>query len=90
MLLQSITVPNEWSGDLFRGVSWIHKYIFPGSMIPAMSEIEGVISEISALEIRNVEPIGQHYARTLQLWREQFFAEIDRVRVVPAVRQRPV
>lgn len=52
---------------------WIDKYIFPGGYIPAMSE---VLSGLAKHDLRlfDLENIGIHYAKTLDVWLERFEA----------------
>ena len=50
---------------------WIGKYIFPGSYIPAMSEVLAEI-ERSDLIVTDVEVWRTHYIKTLQAWRDKF------------------
>ncbi|MEM7072822.1 MAG: cyclopropane-fatty-acyl-phospholipid synthase family protein [Pseudomonadota bacterium] len=49
---------------------WIHDYIFPGGYIPAVSEVAQAIEESPVRLIKLYTLPGRHYARTLQLWRE--------------------
>jgi len=81
MALQTITVPDRAFEDLRDGVNWIQKYIFPGGMLPSLAEIERSIQRTN-LVISAVEDIGLNYVRTLQLWRERFFANLDAVRAL--------
>lgn len=64
----------------FRGPSpnnpWIEKYIFPGGMIPALSQITPAI-ERAGLIMTDVEILRLHYAETLKAWRERFLAHWD-------------
>jgi cyclopropane-fatty-acyl-phospholipid synthase len=52
--------------------TWIQKYIFPGGLLPSVEAIENVVGEHTSLAVAEVAPMGQHYAHTLRLWREQF------------------
>ena len=52
--------------------TWIHKYIFPGGLLPSVEAIEQVVAGHTNLAVANVSPMGPHYAHTLRLWREQF------------------
>ena len=52
--------------------TWIHKYIFPGGLLPSVEAIEQVVGDHSSLTVTDVAPIGQHYAHTLRLWRAKF------------------
>ena len=54
--------------------TWIHKYIFPGGLLPSTEAIEDVLSHHTTLHTSDVAAIGPHYAHTLRLWREQFLA----------------
>jgi cyclopropane-fatty-acyl-phospholipid synthase len=73
--LQAITMPHERmlaSRDTF---TWIHKYIFPGGLIPSVTAIEQSAFTSSSLRIVDRFAFGQHYAETLRLWRERFEAQ---------------
>ena len=54
--------------------TWIHKYIFPGGMLPSTDAIRQVLREHTSMHVTNIRPMGPHYAHTLRLWREQFVA----------------
>jgi cyclopropane-fatty-acyl-phospholipid synthase len=58
--------------------AWIEKYIFPGGLIPALSEIAPAV-ERSGLIVTDLEIMRLHYAETLKAWRERFAANRDRV-----------
>ena len=77
--LQAITMPHDRmvaSRDTF---TWIHKYIFPGGLIPSVTAIEQSVFAHTSLRITDRFAFGQHYAETLRLWREQFEAHADQV-----------
>jgi cyclopropane-fatty-acyl-phospholipid synthase len=70
--LQAITMPHDRmvaSRDTF---TWIHKYIFPGGLIPSVKAIEQCAFGETSLRITDRFAFGQHYAETLRLWRERF------------------
>ena len=50
---------------------FIHKYIFPGADLPALSEITPVI-ERTGFYMTDVEILRLHYAETLRHWYERF------------------
>ena len=54
--------------------TWIHKYIFPGGLLPSHRAIEEVLAEHTDLRVTRTFSMGLHYAHTLRLWREQFLA----------------
>ena len=59
--------------------TWIHKYIFPGGLLPSVEAIEQVVAEHTDLSVTAVNPLGPHYGHTLRLWREKFLASWDEV-----------
>ena len=70
------------SSDLKHEVDFIKRYIFPGSCIPSVTAMLQSISQKTDLRLFHLEDITPHYARTLRSWRENFFANIDRVRAM--------
>jgi cyclopropane-fatty-acyl-phospholipid synthase len=59
--------------------TWIHKYIFPGGMLPSARAIEQVARDHTTLRVSAVAAMGQHYAHTLRLWRSRFLASWPQV-----------
>jgi cyclopropane-fatty-acyl-phospholipid synthase len=80
MVLQTITMPHERYLATRTAYTWIHKYVFPGGLIPSPEAIARACADAAALRIRRRIAIGSHYVRTLELWRERFLAGADRVR----------
>ncbi|WP_020139852.1 SAM-dependent methyltransferase [Streptomyces sp. 351MFTsu5.1] len=77
--LQAITMPHERmlaSRDTF---TWIHKYVFPGGLIPSTEAIEQTARDHTALRLARRDAFGAHYAETLRLWRERFTERADEV-----------
>lgn len=54
-----------------RGNAFIEKYIFPGGVIPALSQVIPAV-ERAGLILTDVEVLTLHYAETLKAWRERF------------------
>ncbi len=50
---------------------WIEKYIFPGSYIPALSEVLPALERAGFL-VADIEILRLHYAETLKEWRRRF------------------
>ena len=50
---------------------WIHKYIFPGGVNPALSQISKAVEQ-SALMMTDLEVLRLHYAFTLHHWQLRF------------------
>jgi cyclopropane-fatty-acyl-phospholipid synthase len=70
--LQAITIAHERLVATRTSYSWIHKYIFPGGLIPSITSIEQNLAAHTTLRIEESHAIGRHYARTLEHWRTRF------------------
>lgn len=80
MLIQAITMADHAFDRHKREVDFIKRYIFPGSCIPSVSAIGKSIASATDLRLSHLEELTPHYAKTLEAWRRNFFANIDRVR----------
>lgn len=81
-LIQAITIADQRYESAIRSVDFIQRYIFPGSNIPSNTAMLNSITKASDLRLIDLEDIGLHYATTLRLWRENFFANIEAVRAL--------
>jgi cyclopropane-fatty-acyl-phospholipid synthase len=70
--LQAITIAHDRLMATRRSYTWIHKYVFPGGIIPSIRAISDNLAAHTGLSIVERRDLGPHYARTLALWREQF------------------
>lgn len=80
--LQTILMRHDGFAAARNSWTWIHKYIFPGGMIPSMEAIEGVLRTSTKLRILQRHHFGHSYAETLATWREKFRSEelaVDRL-----------
>jgi cyclopropane-fatty-acyl-phospholipid synthase len=77
--LQAITMPHDRMLATRRSYTWIHKYVFPGGIIPSLTAIADNLQEHTRLSIVERRDLGPHYARTLRLWRERFLANWSRL-----------
>ncbi len=82
MLLQAITIRDQFYDQARRSVDFIKRFIFPGSFIPSVKAIGDSVERATDLKIFHMEDIGPHYARTLKLWRERFLARQSEVRAL--------
>ena len=80
MFLQTIALREQEIRDYRKRVDWIQTYIFPGSELASVVEIGRSLLRSGQLRVKNAESIGQHYAKTLSLWRERFFRRLADVR----------
>ena len=57
--------------------SFANTLIFPGGCLPSLEVIQRCIAKQTDLSTVWLEEIGDHYARTLELWRGRFLANAD-------------
>lgn len=81
-LLQAITIDDKRYEKAKNNIDWIQRYIFPGACLPSTKALLHASSNNSDLEMKHLEDITPHYAKTLQLWRNNFFRNIDQVRAL--------
>ena len=72
--LQFITVPDCRHVQLRRGVDWIQKHIFPGSLLLSLGRVNQTFSRTGDLTLHELEDLGASYAKTLHVWWERFNA----------------
>jgi cyclopropane-fatty-acyl-phospholipid synthase len=77
--LQFITVPDRRHAQLRRGVDWIQKHIFPGSLLLSLGRVNDAFNRTSDLTLHELEDLGASYAKTLHVWWERFNAKLDAV-----------
>jgi cyclopropane-fatty-acyl-phospholipid synthase len=77
--LQAITMPHDRMIATQASYTWIHKYIFPGGIIPSVTAIEQSVAKNTSLRVRAFKDFGLDYARTLRKWRETFTARSKEV-----------
>jgi len=80
MALQAIIIDDQAYEAQIKSVDFIRRYIFPGGFIPSVAAITSSLATVTDLLLFHFEDLTPHYARTLQVWRERFFANIDAVR----------
>jgi cyclopropane-fatty-acyl-phospholipid synthase len=79
MGLQTITMPHRRYLASRHAYGWIHKYIFPGGLIPSREAIDRSLRDASTLGVTHAAEIGHHYATTLRHWRTRFLEQRERV-----------
>jgi cyclopropane-fatty-acyl-phospholipid synthase len=80
--IQTITITDQRYEKAKHSVDFIQRYIFPGSCIPSLTALQNSITKSSDLKIFQVRDIGDHYARTLALWRVAFFKRLSEVKAL--------
>ena len=78
--LQAITIPDQRYDCYRKSVDFIQKHIFPGGCLPSLGAMSGAVGRVTDLQFVHVEDFAEHYARTLESWRERFHANIDSIR----------
>ena len=70
--VQMITVPDCRYSSLKKGVDWIQRHIFPGSLLLSVGRINQVLMKTGDLFMHDLEDLGADYARTLSTWHDNF------------------
>ncbi len=81
-VLQAISIPDRRFASYARHGDWIQKHVFPGGLLASLHHATGAMMEAGTLAVHHLEDMGGHYARTLELWREAFLSNRDRVRAL--------
>jgi cyclopropane-fatty-acyl-phospholipid synthase len=82
LAIQVITCPDSRFEDLRKGVDWIQKYIFPGSLLPSLAAINKAVNRTTDLTLVDLKDIGLHYASTLIHWRIKFNANLSKIKAL--------
>lgn len=70
--LQTITMPHDRMLATRNAYTWIHKYVFPGGILPSVEAIEHNLRRHTDLRMAGRRELGPHYATTLRRWRTSF------------------
>ncbi|MFI7588185.1 class I SAM-dependent methyltransferase [Spongisporangium articulatum] len=76
--LQAITMPHDRMVASRTTYTWIHKYVFPGGLIPSVRAIREAGAAVGLAVVDDVA-FADGYAETLRLWRERFNDRADDV-----------
>ena len=80
--LQFITIADSRHAELKRGVDWIQKHIFPGSLLLSIGRVNEAINRTGDLSLHELQDMGKSYARTLRMWFDNFNAQLGEVRAM--------
>jgi cyclopropane-fatty-acyl-phospholipid synthase len=80
LAIQVITSPDSRYESLRKGVDWIQKHIFPGSLLPSVAAINNAVNRTGDLNMVDLKDFGPDYARTLKLWYDAFNTNLAKVR----------
>ncbi len=70
-VLQIITIDDQRAINYHRQPDFIQQYIFPGGMLPTKKNLKEINYKVG-LEFKEIKSFGLSYAKTLNLWNQQF------------------
>ncbi len=74
LVLQAITMPDQYYDEYRRSTDFIQRYVFPGGFLPSLGAMKSIMSSSTELSVSRVDDIGLHYARTLRIWHDTLIA----------------
>ena len=77
--LQTILMAHDRLQATKASWTWIHKYIFPGGVIPSAHAIRQILGDHTSLDVVDQMHFGESYAITLRRWRDLFDARAERI-----------
>lgn len=77
--VQTIVMPHHRLQVSRNAYTWMHKYIFPGGLMPSVEAMERTLADHTTLRMAERRYMGKDYARTLAQWRENFLARQEQV-----------
>ena len=80
--LQAITIEHNRLLATRRGYTWVHKYVFPGGILPSLQAIDEVLAEHTTMAVVEGRKLGDSYAKTLRAWRHRFNDQLPQVRAL--------
>jgi cyclopropane-fatty-acyl-phospholipid synthase len=82
LALQYISCPDHRYDALRRGVDFIQKHIFPGSLLLSPNRVNDLLARAGGFTLHSFRDFGHDYARTLKLWRAAFLEKLPQVRAL--------
>jgi len=82
LALQYITCPDSRYDQFRRGVDFIQKHIFPGSLLLSANRLNDLLAAQGGFVLHHLEDMGRDYARTLRTWRDEFGRRLAEVRAL--------
>ncbi|AZI57034.1 class I SAM-dependent methyltransferase [Nakamurella antarctica] len=76
--LQAITIEHERLLATRNSYTWVHKYVFPGGVLPSLKAIDSAL-DTTTLRVTESRRLGLSYAKTLQEWRHRFNDKLDEI-----------
>jgi cyclopropane-fatty-acyl-phospholipid synthase len=79
LAMQFITCPDNRYGQFRRGVDFIQKHIFPGSLLLSLNRVNDLLSQEAGMVLHGSDDMGPDYAFTLRRWGESFRQRVSEV-----------
>jgi len=70
-VVQVITIDEQHADYYQNNVDFIQTYIFPGGLLPSVTQFNEMANK-AGLKVDNAFDFGQDYAKTCQLWKQDF------------------
>jgi len=81
VILQTITIDDQFFPGYRARSDFIRHYTFPGGLLPSMGRLKEEI-EAAGLKLREVFAFGQDYARTCQMWQDTMDSKISEIKAL--------
>ncbi len=78
--LQFITCPDNRYQQFRKGVDFIQKHIFPGSLLLSVNRVSELLAKSGGFVLNGLDDFGPDYALTLRKWEEAFRNRLAEVR----------
>ena len=82
LALQFITCPDGRYDQFRRGVDFIQKHIFPGSLLLSLNRVNDQLTRAGGFVLHATEDYGYDYVQTLRAWHENFRGRLLEVRAL--------
>ena len=69
--LQVIIIDEKFAEHYQSNVDFIQTYIFPGGLLPSLTQLKQLATK-HGFKVDNVFDFGQDYAKTCQIWKQDF------------------
>jgi len=77
--LQAITIGHDRLLETRNGYTWVHKYVFPGGILPSLTAIDDVLTSATSLRVQESRRLGLSYVPTLEQWRHKFNSQLPKI-----------
>lgn len=82
LAIQVVLCPDRQYRVLRDGVDFVQKHIFPDALLMCNARITDALMASGNLNLLDYEDMAPHYARTLNIWRENFGDNLDEIRAL--------